>query len=136
MPATQPVTRELRAITVEECLVLLGAKNLGRLAFMRDRLPEVLPVNYLLHEGAVIFRSDYGGKVDELVGAQVAFEIDEVDPRHRSGWSVVVTGRAEEIWQPDELIKIRHLPLRPWAPGEREHWMRIWPGSLTGRRIV
>ena len=42
---------------------------------------------------------------------------------------------AEEIWRGDELTIMRELPLRPWAPGNRDHYVRILSTAITGRRI-
>jgi len=56
-----------------------------------------LPVNYTLIDGFVVFRSGEGTKVDAVPGAKVAFEVDQFDGVSRTGWSVVVQGRAEEI---------------------------------------
>lgn len=123
-------------LPVEECLDLLGQHHLGRVAFLRDGAPELLPVNYVLHEGSVVFRTDYGVLLVQTDRADVAFEVDHVDPGWRTGWSVVVRGKAEEVWQPTELDRLRQLELQPWAPGERAHHMRIAPRSISGRRIV
>jgi len=40
------------------------------------------------------------------------------------------------VTEPDELARLRELPLRPWAPGARDHYARILPAALTGRRIT
>ncbi len=128
--------RELVDLPVEECLRLLGQQYLGRLAFLRDGVPELLPVNYLFHEGSVVFRTDRGGLLDQVHGATVAFEVDEVDAGWQSGWSVVVHGKAQEVWDPDELERARELPLRPWAAGDRVHYVRVLPRAITGRRIA
>jgi nitroimidazol reductase NimA-like FMN-containing flavoprotein (pyridoxamine 5'-phosphate oxidase superfamily) len=69
-------------------------------------------------------------------GARVAFEVDGFNSSSHAGWSVVLHGKAEEIWLPDELEDARHLPINPWAPGDRNHYVRIFPSAITGRRIV
>jgi uncharacterized protein len=53
----------------------------------------------------------------------------------RTGWSVIILGVAEEIWRPEELDIARQLPLRPWAPGDRDHYVRILSTQITGRRV-
>ena len=55
----------------------------------------------------------------------VEFEADAGDPGSHTGWSVIVHGVAEEIWRPEDLAAVRELPLRPWAPGNRDHYVRI-----------
>lgn len=127
--------RRLEPLDVDECLRLLGTRYLGRIAYIKDQRPEILPVNYRLHEGAIVIRTTYGALLDACHLATVAFEVDEDDLTDRSGWSVVVQGRAEEIWHEGDLERARELPLRPWAPQPRDHYLRILPGRITGRRI-
>jgi hypothetical protein len=47
-----------------------------------------------------------------------------------------VRGEITEVTDPAELARLRGLPLRPWAPGARDHYVRILPAVLTGRRIT
>lgn len=129
------MTRRLEAIPVDECLQLLESRYVGRIAFLEGGRPQILPVNYAMFEGSVVFRTDYGALLDAVHMSEVAFEVDAIDPEYRTGWSVVVRGRAEEVWRPEELARMRDLPLRPWAPGARDHYVRIDPTSITGRRI-
>lgn len=131
------VSRRLRALDVEECLSLLGTEAVGRVAFMRDGFPVVLPMNYVVDQGAVVFRTGYGPILDLLAAhSPVAFEADRFDPDYHEGWSVLVQGIAEEVSDLDELQRLRVLPLRPWAPGDRDHYVRILSTTITGRRIA
>jgi uncharacterized protein len=128
------VGRELTPLEIEESLRLLSSRYVGRLAFVEDGLPHVLPFNYVLHDGVVVLRTGPGALVEEMP-RQVAFEVDEISASEHRGWSVVVHGRAEEIVDPAELERVRALPLRPWAGGERDHYFRILSRAITGRRI-
>jgi uncharacterized protein len=119
-----------------ECLDLLGGHRLGRLAVLDGGEPLVLPVNYLLDRGAVLYRTRTGGRLDVDAGAPAAFEVDAVDEATRTGWSVVVRGEAEPVSDPTELARVRRLPLSPWAPGERDNYIRVRPRSVTGRRVA
>ena len=102
-----------------------------------DRGPLALPVNFVLDEYTVLFRTDEGTKLDVAVRlGPVAFQIDGVDQATRTGWSVLVRGEAKEVTDPAELALVRRLPLYPWAPGAKGHYVRILPSSLTGRRIA
>lgn len=132
---TALTTRRLETISVDECLGLLAGRHVGRIAFVEDGEPKVLPVNYRFHQGAVVFRTDYGALLDAVHLSPVAFEVDTIDPDHHTGWSVVVHGKAVEAWRPEELDELRQLPLRPWAPGTRGHYVRVLPKAITGRRI-
>ncbi len=130
-----PMTRRLESVPVDECLRLLESRCVGRVAFIDNGVPQVLPVNYRFHEGMVVFRTAYGALLDAVHLADTAFEVDAIDADYRTGWSVVVHGKAEEVWRPEELARLRDLPLRPWAPGHRDHYVRIMPKAITGRRI-
>lgn len=127
----------LEEIDVETCLELLSRHHLGRVAITDDDGPTVLPVNYTVDRGSVVFRTARGAKLDAAVHAQpVAFEVDAIDEATRSGWSVVIRGRLEEVTDPDELERLRAQPLDPFAGGERERFVRVWSATITGRRIA
>jgi nitroimidazol reductase NimA-like FMN-containing flavoprotein (pyridoxamine 5'-phosphate oxidase superfamily) len=130
--------KQFDELTRADCLNRLGKHHLGRLAFI-DKvgvMPLIMPVNYLLDHDTVVFRTDAGSKLDAAIrGAPVAFEVDEVDEQRRTGWSVVVSGHAEEVTDPSELARLRDSPLVPWAPGPKANYVRVRPGPITGRRI-
>lgn len=127
--------KNLQPMTVEESLDLLGTQTLGRLAYVVSGKPRMLPLNYAMYQGSVVFRTGYGELLDTIHLQQVVFEADESSNETRSGWSVIVHGVAEEIWRPEELEMVHELPLRPWAPGNRDHYVRILSTAITGRRI-
>lgn len=119
-----------------ECFALLARESLGRVAVVDDRGPVVFPVNFVLDRHMVVFRTDDGTKLDAACrGSRVAFEIDGADAAARTGWSVLVRGEAIEVTGAAELARLRKLPLDPWAPGVKTHYVRVLPAVLTGRRI-
>jgi nitroimidazol reductase NimA-like FMN-containing flavoprotein (pyridoxamine 5'-phosphate oxidase superfamily) len=124
-------------LSKDECFRLLAGQHLGRLVLVDDRGPIALPVNFVVDQHTVLFRTDEGTKLDVAGrGARVAFEVDGVDEAARTGWSVLVRGEAVEVTDPAELARVRRLPLYPWAPGGKGHYVRILPTLLTGRRIA
>jgi uncharacterized protein len=124
-------------LTEAECHKLLAERHLGRLALDDQDGPLVLPVNYVLDEGTVLFRTGEGGVLHGAArGGRVAFEVDAVEEASRTGWSVLVRGRAAEVTDPAELTRVRRLALSPWAPGRRDRYVRIRPERITGRRIA
>ncbi len=123
-------------LSKSECFELLARERLGRVAFVDDRGPIVIPVNFILNRHMVVFRTDAGTKLDAACrGSRVAFEVDGTDAAAHTGWSVLVRGEAVEVTDPAELARLRKLPLDPWAPGAKTHYVRILPAVLTGRRI-
>ncbi len=123
-------------LTKGECFELLARDHLGRVAVVDDRGPVVFPVNFVLDRHMVVFRTDEGTKLAAACrGGRVAFEIDGADAAAHTGWSVLVRGETAEVTDPAELARLRRLPLQPWAPGAKTHYVRILPAALTGRRI-
>ena len=124
-------------LTRSECFRLLAAHHLGRVVLVDELGPAAFPVNYVLRGHAVLFRTDEGSKLDAaLRGARVAFQIDGADPAARTGWSVLVRAEAVEVVDSGDLAQVRELPLYPWAPGAKSHYVRLLPALLTGRRIA
>ncbi|SHG85196.1 pyridoxamine 5'-phosphate oxidase family protein [Streptoalloteichus hindustanus] len=126
----------LQVLDETECLRLLGSVPVGRIAFTHDALPAVQPVTFVVHEGAVVFRTREGSKLAAATrNAVVAFEVDEFDAATRSGWNVTVVGRARVVTDPDELAALAALDLRPWAPGQRDRYVQISVELVQGRRV-
>lgn len=127
----------LEILTPEECRRLLATVPVGRVAVSVGALPAILPVNFALLDGDVIFRTAPGSKLDAAVrNAVVAFEADSVDPVYHTGWSVLVTGVAEEVTDAATLRAVAALPLEPWAlDGLADHVVRIRSQMISGRRL-
>ena len=132
--------RVIEELGEDECLELISAGGVGRIAYVSRFGPAVLPVNYELQDGAVVFRAAEHGPLDEdlrtgIAGAdyKVAFEIDELDPIARRGWSVLIQGPAHHVADQKDAARSAHV--EPWAPGDREMIVRIIPSRITGRRV-
>lgn len=125
--------RSLEELTPAECFSLLARQSVGRVAVVTadDDAPLVVPVNYAMDGEAVVFRSGHGTKLAQLRHHRVSFEIDDIDPFHRAGWSVLVRGHAHEATE----WEVAHVDVHPWAPGDKTRWVRIEPDTVTGRRI-
>jgi uncharacterized protein len=138
MMATMEVDRNgLEVPTREECLELIRHAAIGRLAIHSGALPTIVPVNFVLTDFGVVVRTAPGSKLNNaLEHAVVAFEVDEVDPLRHTGWSVVITGLAEEITDPVQLAHVRRLPLPHWAPGEADRYVCVSLDLVSGRRIT
>jgi nitroimidazol reductase NimA-like FMN-containing flavoprotein (pyridoxamine 5'-phosphate oxidase superfamily) len=118
------------------CLSLLEGQRVGRLGFVVDGWPIILPVNYALDGDDVILRTGAGTKLSAIRhGAQVAFEVDGLDDVHRSGWSVLVLGTAHEVEDEQSLARARRLPLRSWSSTPKDFWIRIEAVQITGRAL-
>jgi len=128
----------IEELSEDECLELLGAHSVGRIAVVRDGQPLIFPVNYVLDGRTVAFRTDPGTKLTGATLGRVAFQIDATDPLSSEGWSVLVKGIGTEITDARDSRSKRIVSglLVPWAGGAKEHWVAIASPVFTGRRIV
>ncbi|WP_344012331.1 helix-turn-helix domain-containing protein, partial [Streptomyces thermospinosisporus] len=128
---------ELRDLSPEECRARLSTHGVGRIAVTTPDGPAVVPVNYDVVDGAIVFRTAPHSVPAQAVGSEVAFEVDHLDEAMSQGWSVLAVGPAQPVTEP---AAVRRLTERarssPWAGGEREMWVSIRPTRLTGRRIL
>lgn len=121
----------------QECLDLLAADRVGRLAVVRGDEAMIFPVNYVLDGDSVVFRTAPGSKLDAAGRSGACFEVDDFDRDRQRGWSVVVAGRLEEITSYDGPLfaQLSMLGVEPWADGDKPHLMRLVPRRITGRRV-
>ena len=126
----------LERLSRDECLALMASVPVGRIVYTRRALPAVELVNFALDYGDIVIRTDRSGKLAAATrGAVVAFEADELDLDTRSGWSVTAIGPSSEVTDPGELARLRAIGLSSWAPGTRDHFIRISPVMLNGRHL-
>jgi uncharacterized protein len=121
----------LEEIPREECLALLATEEVGRLAVNWATGPLVVPVNFVLDGETIVFRSGPGTKLRALAGRPVGFQVDHFDGARRVGWSVLARGRAREV----SARQYEGLPVDPWVPDDKAHWVAIKILELSGRRI-
>ena len=120
-----------------ECWRLLDEHAVGRIGVLVDSAPEVYPVNYRTDGRSILFRTDPGSKLHGLERSpSVCFELDAIEPASRTGWSVLVKGRARPLVDADEVRAATRRPLDYWSIGPKAHWVRIDPYEVTGRRIL
>jgi nitroimidazol reductase NimA-like FMN-containing flavoprotein (pyridoxamine 5'-phosphate oxidase superfamily) len=127
----------LEPLSPDECLSLLRDHVVGRIAVIVDEFPIVLPVNYRLMETSgrtwLALRTRPGNVIDRA-GVEVAFEIDDIDPVHHQGWSVLVRGTLHHVDPNAAAFRERFDP-EPWLLAERDSWLIVDPFAITGRRL-
>jgi nitroimidazol reductase NimA-like FMN-containing flavoprotein (pyridoxamine 5'-phosphate oxidase superfamily) len=123
----------LEPLDEAECLRLISPGGLGRLVYSGRFDLTVLPVNYRLHDGSIVFRTAAHG----IAGAEyrVAFEVDDVDLAAQEGWSVLIQGSAHHVDSEAERAAVAEAGVEPWAGGDRQLFIRVTPSRITGRRI-
>lgn len=121
----------------DACWEFLARHNLGRVGLMHHSSPMIFPVNYALDDKSVVFRTGPGTKLTMTeAGVRVVFEVDEADEAFKSGTSVVVHGTMQEVVDAEELARAQALPLQAWAPGDRDHVIRVVAERVTGRSFT
>ncbi|MFB7732994.1 pyridoxamine 5'-phosphate oxidase family protein [Streptomyces sp. NPDC056112] len=127
-----------RSMDRQECLRLMAEVPVGRVVYTRQALPAVLPVNFALAaDASVLLRTSAGSDLVRAVdGVVVAFEADAFDAQSRSGWSVVVTGRATVVTDPVEHERLLRTGPRSWMPIEEDVFVRIEATMVTGRELT
>ena len=120
----------------DECKKLLAQEIVGRVAVVIGATPTILPVNYALDGDDIVMRTMPGSRLDVGQG-HAAFEVDSFDRSNQSGWSVLVTGHLEEVtwYQTKDMARLQALPVVPWAAGDRNLWLRLRPGFISGRVV-
>jgi nitroimidazol reductase NimA-like FMN-containing flavoprotein (pyridoxamine 5'-phosphate oxidase superfamily) len=127
----------LQVLDREQCVRLLQRATVGRVGITSGALPAVLPVNFHVDDDRIVFRTGQGTKLDAATrDAVVAFEADEIDPAGRTGWSVMVTGVAQEVTDAGERQRlVEHVSPR-WVPGDDGRVVAITMELVSGRRIL
>lgn len=116
----------------DECLALLGAHRLGRVAVtVSGDGPLVVPVNYAVDGRRILFWSGFGSKLRLLPAAPISFQVDAADEHRRVAWSVLVRGRAREIPRREAGDR---LP-EPWIPEGKPYLVAMDIERITGRRL-
>jgi nitroimidazol reductase NimA-like FMN-containing flavoprotein (pyridoxamine 5'-phosphate oxidase superfamily) len=124
-------------LTRAECSALLASGRVGRIGFVVEGDPLVIPVNYrwIDHgdEAYVALRTRPDNIVDRA-GPRVAFEVDGIDDLHHAGWSVLVQGTLHHLGDAPAAREL--LDPQPWLGSERDSWLLIAVRSVSGRRLT
>jgi len=137
----EPWSRVIESLDEDECLRLLAATRVGRLAYTGREGLTVVAVVYTLHEGSIVFHPLQGTFTEEDLHTgiahaeyQVAFEIDQIDPDARGGWAVLAVGSAHHVDTAAERASIIGAGADPMPWAGDAPLMRVRPRYLRGRR--
>jgi hypothetical protein len=114
------------------CITLITTQRVGRLV-TADIASPVIVVNYTICGGDIVVRCDQGSSAAATAGTAVAFEIDVLDERTRSGWSVIVRGVARDVTATHGTGE--SVDVVTWAPGPKSRWIAIEITDVTGRLL-
>ena len=136
MGAMSENTDVIQNLSDEESLELLATKTFGRLVVRRKDDMDLFPLNYLVHEGEIYFRTAEGSKLFSLtLNNDVLFEADNVDGDSQEAWSVVVKGAARTLTSNAEIEAADQLPLKPWLPTLKYNYVVVSPNEISGRKF-
>lgn len=122
-------------LSERECWDLMSKVTLGRLVTSVDGHPEIFPVNFAVQRRGILFRTAEGTKlVSAVINEQVLFEVDQHDAAE--GWSVIIKGTARTLRSVEELDEAETAQLVSWTAPAKQHFIRIRPLSVTGRRFI
>jgi len=113
---------------------LLKSSALGRLGVSAGGELDIFPVNYIVDDKTILFRTAEGTKLVELTArANVVFEIDGYT--EHDAWSVVVKGTAARLDRQLDIDRADSLTLSPWIPTFKYAYVRVTPTTMSGRRF-
>ena len=128
---SQPIS----ILSETECWNHLSSGSLGRLVTTVDGQSEIFPINYVVQHRTVLFRTAEGTKlVSTAINQNVLFEAD--DHNVVEGWSVIVRGVARILHDDEDIAEAERAQLLPWTATIKQHYVRIRPLSVTGRRVL
>jgi len=127
----------LEVLPVEQCWELVSTSAVGRVAFVDAGEPTVLPVTHSVLGREIVFRSASGTKLAAAqMNAAVAFEVDGWDATTQQGWSVLVRGTAETVYDEGEVAELDVRARAPWLDAAADGtWVRIRANEISGRRL-
>jgi uncharacterized protein len=128
------VTHGVDKLAPQELLDRLASARVGRLAFSHRALPALLAMNYIVDGRELVLQTAAGPALAAAQGrgSIVAFEVDEIDPKTNSGWSVVVTGHLREVTEQSRIDRYARCPAFP-RDARLRHFLVITPGLVSGR---
>ncbi|MCU0279661.1 MAG: pyridoxamine 5'-phosphate oxidase family protein [Candidatus Nanopelagicales bacterium] len=124
-------------LTEEQCWERLTSNQIGRLAVVVAGRPDIFPINYVIHEGEIYFKTAEGSKLAAVMTHhEVAFEIDGYDEDTNLAWSVVLGGMARALSHEAELDAAETLPLFPWNTDPKHRFVAIEVMEISGRQFL
>ncbi len=131
----EAMSEDVTPVTVledDQCWEQLRSHQLGRLVTHVGDVLDIFPVNYVVDDETLVFRTAEGSKLFEItINDDVLFEVD--DYTRERAWSVIVRGQARRLTTSAEVEAADALPLTPWIPTLKYNYVRIEPTSLSGR---
>ncbi len=135
----QPNTpRAFERLDAEQCWKLVGSQGTGRIGFMSDTHIEIVPARYDAHRGTAYFRAGTFGELARRVhGQSVSLQVEELDRRTFSGWSVLMSGQAHRVEDAATVAALWSAGRpSPWLPSPDSQWIALPVDDIAGERVL
>ncbi|MEA5155812.1 pyridoxamine 5'-phosphate oxidase family protein [Raineyella sp.] len=125
------------ALDPDDCRALLRTQEVGRVAWTSPVAGLlILPVNYVVRNGMVVFRTSRASVLAELAeGHEVSFQVDDIDVSTGNGWSVMLQGVSSTPADEAQLTALRADGPMPWAKGDRDLFITVQVREISGRVV-
>jgi nitroimidazol reductase NimA-like FMN-containing flavoprotein (pyridoxamine 5'-phosphate oxidase superfamily) len=130
--------RSFERLDAAECWRLVGTQGVGRIGFMSDTRVQIVPARYDAHRHTIYFRAGTFGEIARRVhGQSVSLQVEDLDPRTLSGWSVVMSGQAHRV-EDAATVAARWSARRPspWLPSPDSQWIAVPVDDIQGERVL
>lgn len=123
-------------LSTDECWALIAGQTTGRIGFLHEGQVTIWPLNCIVYDRGVYFRTAEDGVIARSGLERAAFQLDHIESVARSGWTILVNGRVERVTDPGLLTTLWGRPTdEPWAPGQRNVFFGITGDRISGRRV-
>jgi nitroimidazol reductase NimA-like FMN-containing flavoprotein (pyridoxamine 5'-phosphate oxidase superfamily) len=128
------VVNPITQLSREEAWKLLEASQIGRIASARDGAPDIFPVNYVVFDDAIYFRTAAGSRLrvdcdNRAVAFESAWQLSD------NAWSVVILGHLRTLTTTSDQEILDKLPILDFAPDRPYVWMQVIADDVRGRRF-
>ncbi len=131
--------RVIENLSEAKCFELIRQEVVGRFVYQDADGLAAVPVNYGVASEQIVFRTEQGSHLRDVLQGPVAFEVDHTEPETGMGWSVLIRGAGQEvdIERVPEIIRLtgKAFP-HPWGEGVHNVWVSVTPRKVTGRRLA
>lgn len=131
-------SRTFTHLDAAECWRLMGEHGVGRVVFLGDTWPRIVPTTYDAVSGTAYFRAPvYGELARRVAGHTASLQMDDIDPGTLTGWSVLMTGTAHRVEDAATVASLWPLG-RPdaWFPGKETQWIALPVDTVRGQRVA
>lgn len=119
----------------DTCLEWLASLDIGRIAWAEGGRVMVFPLNFAFDGDDIVIRTASETVIKAVASSHhVTFQGDDIETAVRVGWTVVVSGPAEEVTDPAEVARLTLL-VQPWRGAEDLRVLRIHVHHVAGRRL-